>query len=183
MNQTKSKGASMYAKKKNNKSNKKKKKKSMLCYAICLSMDHRKRLFLSWWLKVDSEPPTPSPSPPSSSSSPPLYSCRKYSVNSSLRLLRPKDSIWSITTHGVRKRTLRRMQNKENNMCLTYIIRREPVKVSSKRGDPHQVHCSPLSNKTTLHDPELKIWQFTRFTKSNLQDDSLQDSKKIVYKI
>ena len=185
MNQTKSKGASMCAKKKNNKSNKKKKKKSMLCYAICLSMDHRKRLFLSWWLKVDSEPPppTPSPSPPSSSSSPPLHSCRKYSVNSSLRLLRPKDSIWSITTHGVRKRTLRRMQNKENNMCLTYIIRREPVKVSSKRGDPHQVHCSPLSNKTTLHDPELKIWQFTRFTKSNLQDDSLQDSKKIVYKI
>ena len=183
MNQTKSKGASMCAKKKNNKSNKKKKKKSMLCYAICLSMDHRKRLFLSWWLKVDSEPPTPSPSPPSSSSSPPLYSCRKYSVNSSLRLLRPKDSIWSITTHGVRKRTLRRMQNKENNMCLTYIIRREPVKLSSKRGDPHQVHCSPLSNKTTLHDPELKIWQFTRFTKSNLQDDSLQDSKKIVYKI
>jgi len=53
-------------------------------------------------------------------------------------------------------------------MCLTYIIGREPVKVSPKRGDPPQIHCSPPSNKNILHGLALKLWQCTRFRKSSL---------------
>ena len=63
------------------------------------------------------------------------------------------------------------MQIVETNMFLTYIIRREPVEVSSKRDGPPQVHRKPPSNETILHSLVLKIY------------DSVQDSKIAVCKM
>jgi len=42
-------------------------------------------------------------------------------------------------------------------MFLTYIIWRELVKVSSKQGDPPQVHRNPPSNETILHGLVLNM--------------------------
>ena len=41
-------------------------------------------------------------------------------------------------------------------MFLTYILKREPIEVSPKQGDPPQVQLSSFSNETVLHDLTLK---------------------------
>ena len=55
-------------------------------------------------------------------------------------------------------------------MFLTYIIRRELVKVSPKRGDPPQFCYKPPSNETILHGSTLKY-------------DSVQDSEIAISKM
>ena len=62
------------------------------------------------------------------------------------------------------------MQIVKNDMCLTYIIRKEPVKMGPNRGDPLQVHHNPPSNETILHGLALKY-------------DSVQGSEIVIYKI
>ena len=78
-------------------------------------------------------------------------------------------------------------------MFLTYIIWREPVKVSPKRGDPPQVYRSPSSNETILQGPALKYDSVqdskiavcnmivARFRYDNLQDSDMTVCKRLWY--
>ena len=61
------------------------------------------------------------------------------------------------------KENLKKHKNSGSNMFLTYVLRRETIKVSPKRGDPPPLHHISPSDETILHRLTLK------------RHDSLQD--------
>ena len=90
------------------------------------------------------------------------------------------------------KENLKKHKNSGSNMFLTYVLRRETIKVSPKRGDPPPLHHISPSDETILHrltlkrhdslqDLEIIICKMTVCKRLwySLQDDSLQGSNLV----